>query len=153
MSPKVGIEVASDRAMPRLRPSQSVLGFALVALLGLSSAACNRVRVEDARGPDHTDWKRISCSRMDKKCFKAAAELCPNGYYFAKESGSVPAAADTHAVHIDEDGEPVKASGARPAGTNVTTLPPQERWSNGMYSRKRGSILVQCAGATAKNDR
>lgn len=140
--------------MLALRPSQSVLGLALLALLGLSSVACNRIHVDDVRGPDATDWKRISCSRMDKKCFKAAAQLCPNGYYFAKASGTVPAAVDTGVAHEDEDGTPAVASGPHlRAGVNVKTLPPQERWGDGMYSRNRGAILVQCAGTTAQNDR
>jgi len=142
--------------MPSMPALRSLSAFGFFALLGLSSVACGRVRVDDVRGPDATDWKRIQCSHMDKKCFHAAAVMCPNGYYFAKAAGSVPAASDSHVDRDDEvvaSGAAVAASGAHPqAGVNAKTLPPQERWGSGMYSRKRGTILVQCAGATAKND-
>lgn len=131
-------------------------GPALFGLLALSTVACNRVRVDDVRGPDHTDWKRISCRRMDKKCYRAAAELCPNGYYFARAEGPVRGTT----TYVDDDGDVVATSGGSPAasmpaaphpraGVNAKTLPPQERWGEGMYSRKGGTILVQCASNTA----
>jgi hypothetical protein len=36
---------------------------------------------------------------------------------------------------------------------NAKTLPPQERWGSGMYSRRGGTILVQCADARATASR
>lgn len=54
---------------------------AVLAALALSTVACGRVHVDDARGPDGSnEWKSISCRHMDKRCFRTAAELCPNGY-------------------------------------------------------------------------
>jgi hypothetical protein len=122
----------------------------LVALFAVSTVACNRVRVDDVRGPDATDWKRISCRRMDKKCYSAAAKLCPDGYYFARAAGPAPASTS----YVDEDGEVVATSRHAPSahpqvGVNTRTLPPQERWSSSMYSRKGGTIIVQCAATTA----
>jgi hypothetical protein len=134
--------------MLRLRPFHRLATPALLGLLALGSAACNRVRVDDVRGPDQTDWKRISCRRMDKKCYRAAAQLCPNGYYFAKAAGSAPMRSSSE----DDDGAPSGRAAAAPhprAGVNATTLPPQERWGDGMYSRRGGTILVQCAETTA----
>ena len=126
--------------------SGSSLGLVLVALIALAGTACNRVHVEDVRGPDGADWVRISCRRMDKKCFRAAANLCPSGYYFADSAGPAPAGARD----VDADDEAsVRASAPPPrVGVNAKTLPPQERWSSRMYSRKSGAILVQCAPAT-----
>ncbi len=37
----------------------SLLGFAVVAVVALSAVACNRVRVEDVRGPDGGEWTRV----------------------------------------------------------------------------------------------
>lgn len=126
--------------------SRSVLGFASFVLVALSAVACNRVRVEDVRGPDGGEWVRISCKHMDKKCFRTAASLCPSGYYFADSAGPAP----SPAREIDGDDEAsVRASAPHPrAGVNAKTLPPQERWSSRMYSKKSGAILVQCATAT-----
>lgn len=130
----------------RLRPLFRLAAPALVGLFVLPTlAACNRVRVDDVRGPDRTDWKRISCRHMDKRCYRAAAALCPNGYYFAKASRS-PAA--PHASSSGAANHHARAPHPQ-AGVNATTLPPQERWGNGMYSRKGGAILVQCAPMTA----
>lgn len=146
-----GIGVACDRAMLRLPALPRLAAPAFVALFALSTVACNRVRVDDVRGPDATDWKRISCRRMDKKCYRAAAQLCPNGYYFAKAAG--PVAAPT--AYVDEDGDVLAAPSPRlpsprpRVGVNAQQLPPQERWDAGMYSRKGGTILVQCAEAIA----
>ena len=137
--------------MPRLRPLLATVFFAFFALSGL---ACHRVVVDDVRGPDGADWKRISCRRMDKKCYSAAAQMCPNGYYFARAAGPAPAVA-TH----DEDGDEVapashaRASGPSPQAGNVKTLPPQERWGSGMYSKHGGTILVQCAETRATASR
>ena len=130
---------------------------ALLAALALSTVACGRVHVDDARGPDGSnEWKSISCRHMDKRCFRTAAELCPNGYYFARGAGAVsapaPAADDTSedaAVSSD-----ARAAAPHPrAGVNARTLPPQERWGSGMYSRRGGTILVQCADAKATASR
>jgi hypothetical protein len=145
----VGTIVAANLAMPRLL---TVLGSALFGVLALSSVACNRVRVDDVRGPDGGDWKKLSCRHMDEKCYRTAAVLCPNGYYFARAAGPAPAVGP--AVHdVDGDDESAsapRASGAQPkAGVNAKTLPPQEKWGRGMYSSQRGSILVQCAATTA----
>jgi hypothetical protein len=142
--------------MPRLRPLLSFFATASFAALALSTAACNRVRVDDVRGPDGSnEWKSISCSHMNKRCFNTAAELCPNGYYFARAAGPLPAAA----AHVDTDGDDdgdratSRAAPHPKAGVNAKTLPPQERWGSGMYSRKRGTILVQCAEARASASR
>jgi hypothetical protein len=149
-----GIAVAFVAAMPRHRPFLSLLATASFVALALSTVACTRVRVDDARGPDGSnEWKSISCRHMDKRCFKAAADLCPNGYYFARASGPMPAAASHHdADGDDEPGDEGATSRAAPhpqAGVNAKTLPPQEGWDPGMYSRKRGTILVQCADVRA----
>ena len=128
---------------------------AVFAVLALSTVACGRVHVDDARGPDGSnEWKSISCRHMDKRCFRTAAELCPNGYYFARGAGAISAPA---AEAASEDG--VVTSGPRAsapppqAGVNAKTLPPQERWGSGMYSRRGGTILVQCADARATASR
>jgi hypothetical protein len=139
----------SSRAMACLRPLFRLAAPALFGLFALSTVACNRVRVDDVRGPDNTDWKRISCRRMDKKCYRAAARLCPNGYYFAKATGPVRAST----TYVDEDGTVIGTSNQPAphprAGVNAKTLPPQERWGDGMYSRNGGTIIVQCAEITA----
>ncbi len=54
----------------------SLLGFAVVAVVALSGVACNRVRVEDVRGPDGGERTRVSCR-----------------YYFANSAGPAPAQA------------------------------------------------------------
>lgn len=132
--------------MSRPRLLTTLLGtLALVA-----TAACNRVRVEEVRGPDGSDaWVRISCRHMDKKCYRQAALLCPSGYYFADAAGP------RHPAHRAADADEALASGPTPgAGAPVRTLPPQERWSGDMYSRRSGAILVRCASprdATASN--
>lgn len=131
----------------------SVLAFACFALLGVSGMACSRVKVDDVRGPDGGDWKKLSCSHMDKRCYQRAAALCPNGYYFAHAAGPAPAVAASAGVSDDDDSDAsgsVRATAPHPqAGANTKTLPPQERWSSGMYSKKSGAILVQCADAVA----
>jgi hypothetical protein len=147
--------------MPRLRFLSGLSRYvaaASLAALALSPVACNRVRVDDARGPDGSnEWKSISCRHMDKRCFKTASELCPNGYYFARAAGPLPAAGA--APHVDSDrdddgDESVSRVAPHPkAGVNTKTLPPQERWGSGMYSRKRGTILVQCAEARTSASR
>jgi hypothetical protein len=41
---------------------------------------------------------------------------------------------------------PPRAGATSPrASMNAQTLPPQERWGSGMYSRHGGAILVRCA--------
>jgi hypothetical protein len=138
--------------MPRL---VTVLGSAVFGVLALSSIACNRVRVDDVRGPDGGDWKRLSCKRMDEKCYRTAAQLCPNGYYFARAAGPAPGVGPAVQADADDEGAPASAphaSTAHPqAGVNAKTLPPQEKWGRGMYSSQRGAILVQCASTTASN--
>lgn len=124
-----------------LRPG-SFLGFVLVALVALSGAACSRVRVHAVQGPDGADWAALSCRHMDKRCFRAAAAMCPSGYYFANAAG--PVTSDEQVISSSAGPEP------RP-GVNVQRLPPQERWGSRMYSRKGGTILVKCAAATAQN--
>jgi hypothetical protein len=139
--------------MPRLR---SLLSCLVVALVALSAVACNRVRVEPVRGPDGSnEWQSISCTHMDKKCFRTAASLCPNGYYFARSAGPLPGAAR---ADEDDDGaasasRQVATAPSPQAGVNTRTLPPQERWDSSMYTRKRGTILVQCADARATASR
>ncbi len=122
--------------------SGSLLGSLFVVLAAVSGMACNRVHVEDVRGPDGSDWAAVSCRHMDKKCFRAAAAMCPTGYYFANAAG--PSRREELAA------SPPVAPQPR-AGINAQTLPPQERWDSGMYSRKGGTILVKCAAATASN--
>jgi hypothetical protein len=133
--------------MPCLRRLPSLLAAFAFAALALSTVACNRVHVDDVRGPDGSnEWKSISCRHMDKKCFRTAEQLCPNGYYFARAAGPLPA----------EAGEGAAATSSRapsPQPGNVKTLPPQERWGSGMYSRRGGTILVQCADARATASR
>jgi hypothetical protein len=107
------------------------LSLLVLALLGLVTVACTRVRVEDARGPGGTDWKLITCSRLDKKCYRAAQKLCPDGYTFTRASWE-PASAEA----VTHEPGPQKAK--------VTTLPPQESWKGGMYSRRPGKLLVRC---------
>jgi hypothetical protein len=122
---------------------RSLLGFAFVGLVAFSAVACNRVKVQDVQGPDGGEWVRISCKHMDKRCFQVAANICPSGYYFADSAGPAP----NRAREVDgDDEESIRASAPHPrVGVNAKTLPPQERWSSRMYSRKSGAILVQCA--------
>ncbi|MDB4941495.1 MAG: hypothetical protein JWP97_1029 [Labilithrix sp.] len=130
--------------------------FGTLALV--TTAACNRVRVEEVRGPDGSDaWVRISCRHMDQKCYRAAAQVCPSGYYFANAaSPGAPAGRHVQAVEVADEEDAPRAGGPAPkAGVNVQTLPPQERWGGDMYSRRRGAILVRCAApreGTAAND-
>jgi hypothetical protein len=132
--------------MLRLR---DLLPFGAFAMVALSSAACHRVHVDDVRGPDGHDWKRVSCTRMDQRCFKVAAAMCPDGYYFARAAGSVavPIAAPEVSDGEDADEERAPRAGASSprASMNAQTLPPQERWGSAMYSRRGGAILVRCA--------
>jgi hypothetical protein len=152
--------------MPRLTTTLRNARFAAAAFasfavlaLSLSSMGCHRVVVDDVRGPDGADWKRVSCNHMDKRCFREAAQMCPNGYYFAKTSSPAPEVID--APHsAGHDGEDLQwSSGNRissapdPKSSNVKTLPPQETWGDGMYSRKGGTILVKCAEAKASASR
>jgi len=139
--------------MPR---SSTLLSTAFVAFVALSAVACNRVRVEPVRGPDGSnEWQSISCTHMDKKCFRTAASLCPNGYYFARSAGPLPGSRGSD----DDDGSataasrPTAVAPAPQAGVNTKTLPPQERWGSSMYTRKGGTILVQCADARATASR
>jgi hypothetical protein len=125
---------------------------AVLAALALSTVACGRVHVDNARGPDGSnEWKSISCRHMDKRCFRTAEQLCPNGYYFARGAGAIAPSPQAEEV-ASEDGAPVsadpRASAPAPrAGVNAKTLPAQERWGSGMYTRRGGTILVQCADA------
>jgi hypothetical protein len=108
---------------------RSVLVLSCFAFFGVTSLACGtRVKVADVRGPDGGDWKKLSCSRMNEKCFKAAERMCPNGYVFAREHDPAPASADG----------------------KVTTLPPQEEWGGEMYSKKPGKLLVRCSTSAPK---
>ena len=137
--------------MPSLRP---LLASAFFGLLSLSAMACNRVHVDDVRGPDGADWKRLECRHMDERCYRVAQKMCPNGYYFARSAGPAPAVGPAVHHHDENDGDDVSgpASSAAPhpqSGVNVKTLPPQEKWGRGMYSTHRGAILVQCAETTA----
>lgn len=133
--------------------TRALLSTAFVAFVALSAVACNRVHVEAVRGPDGSDeWQSISCTHMDKKCFRTAAALCPNGYYFARSAGPLPGSSRSSS---DDDGFARAASGptapSPQAGVNTRTLPPQERWGETMYTRKGGTILVQCADAAKAN--
>jgi hypothetical protein len=110
--------------------SSTFLVFAF-ASLGL---ACTHVRVSDVTGPDGREWKLLSCSHMNKKCFAAAHEMCPNGYYFAR------------AKRVPDGSKATSAKGApENASPKVTRLPPQEDWDGDMYSRQSGQLLVKCA--------
>ena len=148
-------KATSSMLAPRV--SSHLFAFAFAAL-ALSTVACGRVHVDDARGPDGSnDWKSISCRHMDKRCYRKAAEICPNGYYFARAAGAITAPAAAAAESGDEDGsassDPRAAAPPPRAGVNAKTLPPQERWGSGMYSRHGGTILVQCADARATASR
>jgi hypothetical protein len=130
----------------------------LAALAALATVACGRVHVDDARGPDGSnEWKSISCRHMDKHCFRTAAALCPNGYYFARGAGAIAPPREEASEASREDGaissEPRASAPPPHAGVNAKTLPPQERWGSGMYSRRGGTILVQCADARATASR
>jgi hypothetical protein len=105
-----------------VRPAVIALAF-----FALASVACTRVKVQEVRGADGHDWKAISCSRMNEKCFKTAQRMCPNGYVFAREGES--------------------SAGER---QSVTTLPPQEEWRDEMYSKKPGKLLVRCASSASR---
>ena len=134
---------------------RALLSTVFVALVALSAVACNRVHVEPVRGPDGSnEWQAISCTHMDRKCFRTAAAICPNGYYFARGAGPRPGSAQASS---DDDGFARAATGptaaAPKAGFNTRTLPPQERWGDSMYTRKGGTILVQCADARATASR
>jgi hypothetical protein len=122
--------------MACLRPGY----LAVAALLALATSACHshRVRVQETRGPDGaTGWKRISCPHLDKKCFSVARSMCPNGYYFIKQSEwGRPA---------PERARERRAAESPRAGVNTKTLPPEEKWGRQMYSRKPGTLVVQCA--------
>ena len=135
--------------------SRSALLPAILGLLALSTVACGRVHVDDARGPDGSnEWKSISCRHMDKRCFRTAAELCPNGYYFARGAGAIAPPHEEVATEEGSVSSDPRASAPPPrAGVNAKTLPPQERWGSGMYSRHGGTILVQCADARATASR
>ena len=98
-----------------------LLAISFVALL--STACGTRVKVEEARGPGG-EWKAISCSHVDKKCFDTAERMCPEGYVFAKE-------------------------GSQGTG-EIRTLAPREEWRSGMYSKKPGKLLVRCASSAPK---
>src|SRR4051794_18578674 len=132
--------------------ARSLLGFTLVALVALSAVACNRVKVQDVQGPDGGEWVRISCKHMDQKCYRVAANMCPNGYYFADSAGPAPTRTrDIDAESAEGEGA---ASGTAPhprAGVNAKTLPPQERWSSRMYSKRSGPPRVQGPTTTASN--
>ncbi len=145
-------------ASPLLRSFGAVALYAAVAsvasVLALGAVGCNRVRVDDVRGPDGADWKRLQCKHMDEKCYLTASRMCPNGYYFARAAGAGPAVgpavANARDDDDDDDATPRASSAPRPrAGVNTKTLPPQEKWGRGMYSSKRGTILVQCAETSA----
>lgn len=136
----------------------SILTVALFASLSAGSFGCNRVRVDDVRGPDGNDWKRVSCRHMDQRCFKTAAVMCPSGYYFTRADapGAVhEAPAPAASSDSDDDGATASAPAAAAppeVGKNAKPLPPQNQWDRGMYSHKRGTILVKCAAATARAD-
>lgn len=117
----------------------------VLLLLGVSAAALagchNHVTVQSASSADGGDgWKRISCARLDKKCFSVAKAICPEGYTFAKVAGRKP---------IPPMDEPLHAEPPSPVESRVLTLPPQERWSSAMYSRKPGTLLVRCGAPGA----
>lgn len=120
--------------MSRLAPLRSVM---LLSFVGAMSLACTRVKVEDVRGPGGGEWKAISCSRMNEKCFKTAERICPNGYVFARaEERSAKTVARTPAP----SSEPAK----------VITLPPQDEWRGDMYEKTPGKLLVRCASSEPK---
>lgn len=124
--PDAGTRVARPR---RVRSRFTRLGPVLVlSFLGSMSVACTRVKVENVKsGPAAGEWKAITCSRMNEKCFKTAEKLCPNGYVFARANE--------------------KAAGDQ---ATLTTLPPQKEWHDEMYSKKPGKLLVQCASSPPK---
>ncbi len=149
-----GATMPASRLASRLASSLAALAFGALAL---STVACGRVRVDDARGPDGSnEWKSISCRHMDKRCYRKAAEICPNGYYFARAAGAISApvaAAEPGDEEANASSDPRAAAPPPRAGVNAKTLPPQERWGSGMYSRHGGTILVQCADARATASR
>lgn len=142
----------SGHVMPRLR------SLALVVLFGSMTFACHRVRVDEVRGPDGGEWKRLQCKHMDQRCYKVAQQMCPNGYYFtyADAKGNVVrrhdgVTASGGASDRDGDGIADDASDHAPPAApapqsgNVKVLPPQNQWGKDMYSWHKGTILVKCA--------
>ncbi len=112
---------------------RSICLVSAILASGLFASACTHVRVSEVTGPDGSDWKLLTCSRLNKKCFEVAREMCPNGYYFARAKRAPAAREATPGT---------AASGPPP---KVKTLPPQEDWDGGMYSGKSGELLVKCA--------
>jgi hypothetical protein len=133
--------------------------FLVVALFGSMAFACNRVRVDDVRGPDGNEWKRISCRHMDPRCYNTAHRMCPNGYFmtYADAAGApvreAPVAVTAEASEEASTSESITPGAAPPpqVGKNAKELPPQNQWSHGMYSWSRGTILVKCADSVARN--
>ena len=117
-----------------------LLKLALGTAILVATVACNRIHVEDVKGPDGGEWVRISCRHMDRRCYQTASRMCPSGFYFADSAGVAP----THTRKVSED-DAVASAPTPQAGVNTRTLPPQESWSGDMYSRKSGAILVRCA--------
>jgi hypothetical protein len=119
----------------------SLLTVSVLGVLGITSTACHRVHVDDVRTADGSDWKKLSCHHMDKHCFKTAQRLCPNGYYFTRAGTPIDERLDAERAREAE----VAPHAGPPPGATVKKLPPQEHWDRGMYSRRPGAILIQCA--------
>jgi hypothetical protein len=114
-----GTALARKKAMLR---ALLTVGFALALTSAVVGCGHQRVKVKETTGPDGSaDWKQISCKRMDKRCYQAARAICPNGYVFT-------------------DGRPAEKGG----DAKTKTLPPQEQWSDRMYSKKPGKLLIRC---------
>jgi hypothetical protein len=113
---------------------RTVFLLAVISFAGVSSLACTHVKVEDARGPGGGEWKAISCSHMNAKCFERAEHMCPNGYVFARAA----------------EGSPKTVAAQASDAAKVTTLPPRDQWGGDMYSKQPGKILVQCASSPPK---
>jgi hypothetical protein len=121
--------------------------FLVVGVLGVLSAGCHgraRVQVHNTHGPDGAaDWKRISCTHMDKRCFSAARAMCPNGYYFTRDDST---------TSTNKRSASSKTSQPSPRrGVNAKTLPPEEKWGHEMYSSEPGTLVVRCADGTAQS--
>ncbi|MBX3191439.1 MAG: hypothetical protein KF819_30875 [Labilithrix sp.] len=127
----------------------SLLAFTIVGVFGIATAACHRVRVDDVRSSDGSEWKRLSCRHLDKHCYRTAQKLCPNGYYFTRNASVHEPFSGSSSDNRDYAEEPSAPRQGPPAGAAVRQLPPQEDWDRGMYSRERGAILIQCARATS----
>ena len=61
----------------------------ILALAGLSSAACVIADAQPVKGPDGDRWWAITCNRDQTVCIEKAGEVCPKGYVIGTSGGQV----------------------------------------------------------------